>query len=77
MANLQVRNVPEHLHESLRRHARENNCTISSIILVAVERELQLRDWQNDLACHPQTNLGISAVDLLTEERKERDAELA
>ena len=77
MANLQVRNVPESVHESLRRHARESNCTISFIVLTAVERELELREWQKSLACHSQTDLGISAADILAEERERRDAELA
>ena len=77
MANLQVRNVPEPIHESLRRHAKESNCTISSIVLTAVERELAMRDWHKRLAHHPQTDLGVAASELLAEERAERDSELA
>ena len=40
MANLQVRNISDGLHDRLRHHARENNCTISAAVLTAVEREV-------------------------------------
>ena len=68
MANLQVRNIPDDLHERLRRHARENNCTMSSVVLSAVERELARWEWRRRLAQHPTTDLGIAAATLLAEE---------
>lgn len=77
MANLQVRNVPDSLHENLRRHAKENNRTMSEVVVTAVERELTRWEWLKRLESHPRTNLGVSAADLLAEERNDRDAELA
>ena len=46
MANLQVKNIAEERHERLRRHALENNCTMSSVVFAAMERELAWSDWQ-------------------------------
>ncbi len=69
MANLQVRNVPEDLHRRLREHARENNCTMSSTVLTAIERELERWEWKKRWAKLPKTDLGIPAAELLAEER--------
>ena len=76
MANLQVKNVPDALHKRLRRHARENNCTISETVLTAVERELAMWEWRSRLAQRPQTDLGIEAATLLQEERSHRGVEI-
>ncbi len=75
MANLQVRNIPDDLHERLRLHARENNCTVSAAVLVAVERELERWEWRKRLARCPSTELGVEAATLLAEERRLRDVE--
>ena len=75
MANLQVRNMPDDLHERLRRHARENNCTMSAAVLTAVERELARWEWRKHLAQRPRTDLGVGAATLLMEERSLRDME--
>ena len=76
MANLQVKNVPGALHERLRRHARENNITISETVLTAVERELAMWEWRTRLAQRPKTDLGMGAAVLLQEERAIRDMEI-
>ena len=68
MATLQVKNVPEGLHERLRRHARERSCTMSAAVLAAVERELTRWEWRARLARRPE-HLGIAAAALLQEER--------
>ncbi|MDE2757704.1 MAG: toxin-antitoxin system HicB family antitoxin [Acidobacteriota bacterium] len=75
MANLQVRNIPDELHERLRRHARENHCTLSASVLAALERELARWEWRKHLARRPKTSLGVPAVALLMEERSLRDPE--
>ena len=76
MANLQVRNVPDDLHERLRHHARENNCTMSAVVLVAIERELARWEWRERMAQLPKTDLGVDAATLLAEERSLRDLEI-
>ena len=75
MANLQVRNIPDELHERLRRHAREHNCTMSAVVLSAVERELVRWEWRDRLAQRPETDLGVDAAALLADARALRDAE--
>jgi plasmid stability protein len=76
MANLQVKNLPEDLHERLRRAAEASRCTLSEVVLEALERELARRDWQQRLAGRPKSELGTSAASLLAEARAGRDREL-
>lgn len=75
MTNLQVRNIPNALHERLRRRARVNNSTMSAVVLTAVERELARWEWQERLAQRPTTDLGVEAATLLAEERALYDTE--
>lgn len=76
MTNLQVRNMPEDLHRRLRLHARENNCTMSAVVLMAVQRELERWEWRKRLVQRPKTDLGIPAAELLGEERSSATEEL-
>ena len=76
MANLQVRNMPDELHERLRRHARSRNCSMSAAVLEAIERDLARWEWSRRLTDRPETDLGIDAATLLAEARQQRDAEL-
>ena len=75
MGNLQVKNIPDALHERLRRHARDSNRTMSAVVLVALERELARREWRDRLAGRPETDLGGPASALLAEARSAREAE--
>ena len=75
MANLQVKNIPDALHDRLRAYARESNSNIGAAVLAAVERELAGWEWRKRLAQRPQTDLGIEATELLWEERSLRDQE--
>ena len=75
MANLQVRNIPDTLHERLRRYASINNCTISAAVLTAVERELAMWEWREHMAGRPETDLGVEAAALIAEERSQRSRE--
>ena len=69
MANLQIRNMPEELHQRLRTHAQQNNCTMSAAVLVAIQRELERWEWRKRLAGRAETDLGVTASELLAEER--------
>ena len=73
--NLQVKNIPDDLHERLRLHARESHCSLSVIMLAAVKRESARRDWRKRLAQRPKTNLSVEASALLMEERSIHDKE--
>ena len=74
MPNLQVRNVPQDLHERLRDLAREKNCTMSSIVLSAIEREVKRLEFYKRMAQRPPTDPGIDAVTIIHEERERNDA---
>jgi hypothetical protein len=45
-------------------------------VLVAIERELDRRQWHERLAKRPSTHLGVSAASLLEKERQQRNEEL-
>ena len=75
-ANIQVKNIPEKLHNQLRRHAREKGCTLGEIILEAIEREVSRREWHERLLGRPSMQLHLSAAELLQEERRQRDRNL-
>ena len=77
MANIQVKNIPEKLHNRLRRYAREQDCTLGDIILEAIEREVSRREWHKRLSGRPATRLRDSAAELLEEERRQRDSDLS
>ena len=76
MANIQVKNVPEKLHNRLRRYAREQDCTLGEIILEAIEREVRRREWHKRFSNRPTTHLDNSAAELLEEERRRRENDL-
>ena len=76
MANLVIKNMPDTLHERLRGHARENNCTMRAVVLSAIERELERWEWRKHLAQRPETDLGVEGAALLMEERSRRDSEI-
>jgi plasmid stability protein len=77
MANLQIKNLPESLHNRLREQAQQQHRTISDLALIALEREIARQDWQSRLAQRPATELGSSAASLLEEERHQRERDLA
>lgn len=76
MANLQVKNVPESLHNRLRVYARKRNCTLSDFVLEAIKRELARGAFHERLEKRPKTDPGVSAASLLEEERRQREQEL-
>ena len=48
MANLQVKNLPDELHERLREKARSEHVTVSAYVTRLIERDvarLSMREW--------------------------------
>ena len=72
MANLQVKNIPDSLHDRLRRHAQAQNSTISAVVLNAIERELARWEWQERLSARPAVNLDTDVAAPIREERELR-----
>jgi plasmid stability protein len=77
MANLQVKNRPEALHERLRSFAQKHHRTISDVALEALEREMARQEWKEKLSQRPATDIGDSAASLLEQERQQREKDLA
>jgi len=77
MASIQVKNIPEDLHNKLRRYAREQEITIGEIVLEAIEREVVRREWHKRFSGRPSTRLRTSAARLLEQERRQRDSDLS
>ncbi|HEY2294900.1 MAG TPA: toxin-antitoxin system HicB family antitoxin [Thermoanaerobaculia bacterium] len=75
MANLQLKNLPEALHERLRRYSRKHHRTIRDIVLEALEREMARYEWHDKLSQRRATDLEDSAASLLEQERRQRDHE--
>jgi hypothetical protein len=44
-ANLQVKNIPDKLRQSLQRYAREHKRTLSKVVFTAIERELSRGEY--------------------------------
>jgi hypothetical protein len=76
MATLQVKNVPDAIHQRLRRYAQEHKCTLGEIVLIALERELARCEWHERLVQRPTTDLGVSAASLLEQERQQGERDL-
>jgi hypothetical protein len=77
MASIQVKNIPEGLHNKLRRYAREQEITIGEIVLEAIEREVARREWHKRFNRRPTTRLRSSAAQLLEQERRLRNSDLS
>ena len=76
MVDLHVRNILDEVYERLRHQARENNCSMSAVVLRAVERELERLEWRERLAQRPTMDLDVDAATIIAEERARRDREI-
>jgi plasmid stability protein len=67
MAALQVKNVPEDLHELLRERAEAEGTSISEVVLAAIRRELsrpRVQDWLDELSHDAPTK--VRRADILS-----------
>lgn len=77
MSNIQIKRVPEHLHEAVRRRATGEGMTVSDYLLHLIERDLALpsrREWLERLATRRPVDVNVVAA--LDAARAERDDEL-
>ena len=78
MANLQVKNVPDDVHDELRRRARLEGVTIRDYLLRLLRQDQALPsriEWFARLRARRPVELGRPAAELITEDRAERHAE--
>jgi hypothetical protein len=72
---IQIRNVPDRLHQELFKRAKTAGLTLSDYIRALLEREANRPPAAgvfDRIAQRPKVKLGRSAADLLREERQER-----
>lgn len=75
MGNIQVKNVPEDLHEQVRRRAAAEGTTLRDYVLGLIRRDLALpskAEWFAQLATRPTEDVG-PAAEVIAEERAKRD----
>jgi plasmid stability protein len=81
MGAIQVKDVPEELHEALRRRAIEEGMSLADYVLDLIRRDLGVpsrREWFERLATREPVNLRPGeAAEALHAERAEREAQLA
>jgi antitoxin FitA len=81
MGAIQVKDVPEELHEALRRRALEQGMTMADYVLDLIRRDLGLpsrREWFERLATREPVKLRPDeAAEALHAARAEREAQLA
>lgn len=79
MAAIQVKNVPQELHDQLREIAELQKCTIGDVILEAIKHEINRQkhtQWLDEVFAHP-TGLKSTPEErqaFIDELRAERDA---
>lgn len=71
MANLQVKNVPDDLHNKLRRIAAREGTTVREVVLQAVIRRIRMEEFRERLAVRDPVDLGVPAAALVAEAREE------
>ena len=81
MSNVQVKHLPDDMHEQLRERAAEAGATISDYVLDLIRRDLRRpsrRQWIAQVMNTPKLDLPRSeVVKALDEGRHERDDELS
>ncbi|MGH3755299.1 MAG: FitA-like ribbon-helix-helix domain-containing protein [Pseudonocardiaceae bacterium] len=79
MGAIQVKNVPEDLHEALRRRAAREGMDLQSYLLQVIRRELSLpseTEWRDELRAQP-TAIGLpAAAEMLRAGRADRERHL-
>ena len=81
MSAIQVKDVPEELHEALRQRAAERGVPLGQYVLELIRRDLQRPRWETWVERHPPIDERLPGVELdvvaaLDEARAERDAGL-
>lgn len=77
MSFIQVKHVPERLHEEVRRRAASEGMTVSDYVLDLIQRDLAIpsrREWLERLARRQPVD--VNAEKVLERARADRDTEL-
>jgi plasmid stability protein len=77
---IQVRNVPDRLHQELMRRARARGQTLTDYIQQILEREVDRPSAQevfDRIEARPRIHLGVTAAELIREARAERERDIS
>jgi antitoxin FitA len=75
MAHLQIRDLPEDLHEELRRRADQASTSVRGYVIELIRRDQALaspQDWLEEIGSHEPIELGEPAAELIRAAREER-----
>ncbi len=79
MANLQIKNLPEDMHEELRKRAEERRMSMRDYVLELIERDQRLptvNQWLDEIERDEPGGAGVDVVELIRDGREERLAHL-
>jgi plasmid stability protein len=79
VGNLQIKNVPDELHDELRRRADARGVTLRDYVLDLLRRETSrpdLDEWLDRVASDSRVTLSESSVELVHAARAEREVKL-
>jgi hypothetical protein len=79
VANLQIKNIPEGMHEELRKRAEERRMSMRDYVLELIERDQRLptvNQWLDEIEQGEPGDAGVDVVALIREGREERLAHL-
>ncbi len=79
MANLQIKNVPEDLHDELRKRAEARRTSMRDYVLELIERDQRLptiNQWLDEIERDEPGDAGVDVVELIRDGREERLAHL-
>lgn len=77
MSIVQVRRVPEDLHEAMKARARSQGLSLNDFLLELMKKEMALpamSEWLQEVRARPSTVKGFSMSDLMDDVRGEFDA---
>ena len=72
MPHLQIRNVPKDLHLALQIWAKEENSSVSALVLKQLKQQIQLQTFEKSLRKLPITDTPQDTVTSLHTGREER-----
>lgn len=79
MGNLQVKDIPEDLHEELRRRAARRDMTIRDYVLELIRRDQatpSLEDWLAELARREPVTIDVDIPELIRQQREARTQDI-
>ena len=68
--------MPADLHRTLRRYAKQQGRSIRDLVLEAIRRHVEQEQFYERLRSRAPTSLGVSAAEILEQERAARTSAL-